>query len=586
MLASMSYRGTQATSVYMSEDGRVGLGQLQSGAFGGRRETPGFIAADDVAIAVDGQVLNADDLLRDFPTEANAASKEALAVLAAYRQSGEGFVTKLDGPFSVALWDNRARKLILTRDRMGETPLYYQYDPASQAIRFASEVKSLLACPGVETKLDEQGLGLYFNFGYTPGPGTLFSGIRKLLQGELLVFDDSGEVERRRYWQMPSLNDDADEEELSGSETKEIFLQSLNAYRNGSQDVGVFLSGGIDSSIIVAGLRELGVENIHTFAFGINDPRYKQRSEDLGYARIVSEFFGTTHHELVLSPGRELSPDLTRIVYQFDDLLMTPNIYSKYLMAKEVRNASLTSMFTGLGSGLAITTWKPGKLEKTRAKIADCKTDAERFYRLRARLFSLDEQKDIMREPPQVEKERIFSILNECFGDLRRDERAEYYPWRRFYAVTVQSEKDIKGWERAGALASIEVRSPYMSTNLTEFGSRMPKTPGGEAFLSVKGQLMKAYSRTLPREVFERRVIGYPAYYWNKGELDDYQQRLFRPERLVDHPVLQPDGVNRVLEAERQVQKKSGGRMSWMLTQFALWHELHIQGRTAEWGLS
>src|SRR5919198_1351083 len=226
----------------------------------------------------------------------NSAPDAAVAaVAAAYQAYGDECLSTLDGPFSLALWDQQRRKFLLARDKLGEKSLYYYANGGTTTI-FASEIKAILAHPAVRPELDLDSLSLYLSFGYIPGPRTLFKHIYKLLPGESLHVEMNTRPQRNKYWHLPPISDGLQDETYCIRRLKELFMRALERYVNGCQDVAVFLSGGVDSSIIVAGLRELGVPRIHTFTVGFNiDPGNRQIHEDLAYALLVAEKFGTRH---------------------------------------------------------------------------------------------------------------------------------------------------------------------------------------------------------------------------------------------------------------------------------------------------
>jgi asparagine synthetase B (glutamine-hydrolysing) len=312
----------------------------------------------------------------------------------------------LDGPFSLALWDQQMRRVLLARDKLGEKSLYYYADPGRSTTVFASEIKAILAHQDVRVELDLDSLSLYFSFGYIPGPKTLFKHIYKLLPGESLHVETNAPPQRKKYWHLPAIGEGLQDETYCIRRLKDLFMRGLESYVNGCQDVAVFLSGGVDSSIIVAGLRELGVPRIHTFTVGFDvDPSNQQIHEDLAYARMVAKKFATRHREVIIERDHDPRPRLLRVIKQFDDLIMTPNIYSKFLLAEAVREAGLNSVLTGSAAAGACGVHRkfldPEKRVELTKKTQECNTDEERYYRLRSRLFNIEEQKGFLRQPPR-----------------------------------------------------------------------------------------------------------------------------------------------------------------------------------------
>jgi asparagine synthase (glutamine-hydrolysing) len=445
MLKAIAHRGPDGANFFSSEESGVALGHNHLKTFAA---AAGFAETDAVAVALDGGVTNRAAIGAAAPVRANPDTQ---AVLAAYQAHGEDFLSRLDGPFSLALWDKQKRRLILSRDNLGEKSLYYYFDPQQETLVFASEIKAILAHPAVRTELDWDSLSLYFAFGYIPGPRTLFKGIFKLLPGESLQWGFSRPLEKRKYWHLPHIADGVDDEAYCIRQLKELFMQGLAAYVNGCQDVAVFLSGGVNSSIIVAGLRELGVPHVHTFTVGFRvNSANSQIEEDLPCARMVAEKFGTAHHEILIAPNHKPGLRLLRVIRQFDDLIMTPNIYSKYLLAEAVREAGLSSVLTGSADAGACSVHRkfldPQKRAKLLKKTQECATDEQRYYKLRSRLFDLEVQRQFLRPPPLIAKPDILAVLHLYIGDIKSDDFFRLFLFANL--MITSTEKTCAYWIR------------------------------------------------------------------------------------------------------------------------------------------
>ena len=582
MLDTLTHRGPDEASICADQAAGAALGHVHLNAFADPRDaTPMFAGTGDVAIALDGAVTNAAELLKQetFGSGAGAMHRDVRAALAAYLTDGSNCLSTLDGPFSLALWDRRRETLLVARDKLGEKSVYYSAGGPGTRTCFASEIKAILSRPEVNPELDPDSVALYFAFGYIPGRRTLFKGINKLLPGESLRVDRDGRVETVRYWHLPPIEDGLADEPACIRQLRDLLMRALERYVNGCRDVAVFLSGGMDSSIIVAGLRELGVPRIHTFTIGFRvDGATERIQEDLAYARMVAERFSTEHHEVVIERGHDPGKDLLRVIRQFDDLIMTPNSYSKYLLAQSVRRAGLTSVLTGSAAAGACGVHRkfldPEQRAALERKTRECRTDEERYYKLRSRLFKLEEQKDFLSRPPRIGKEDILEVLHEYIGGIRSSDFFRLFLFSNL--MITSTEKTLRVLDRAGALASVEIRSPYLDRALVEFSARLPASfDGGRSYVSMKTHLKKAFERDLPKPVLDRAVIGYPSYYWNRGELTSYQNRLFF-DGATANGIFNHEGVRRILERER-LDPKSAGKPAWALTQFGLWYEIYVK---------
>jgi asparagine synthase (glutamine-hydrolysing) len=580
----MQHRGPDRLSCYTDTAAGATLGHIHLNAFVADAHTsaPGFVQTNDLVVAVDGCIINRTDVLRQLPTSSLPAQahQDVAAILAAYATDGEACLSRLDGPFSLALWDKQKKQLLLSRDKLGEKSLYYTVDAKPGTLIFASEIKAILAHPMVRAELDLDSLSLYFAFGYIPGPRTLFKGIYKLLPGESLRYAPAQQLHTRKYWCLPPITDGIEDEAYGIRRFRELFMQGLERYVNGCQDIAVFLSGGLDSSIIVAGLRELGVPRISTFTIGfyVDSPNL-QNHEDLAYARLVAEQFATKHHEVVIESGHNPRAQLLRVVRQFDDLIMTPNTYSKSLLAAAVREAGFNSVLTGSAAAGACGVHRqfldPKKRARLLRKTAKCATDEERYFTLRSCLFNLEQQKQFLRQPPRIGKQDILDVLHHYIGDIKSDDFFRLFLFSNL--MITSTEKTLKVLDKSGMMASVELRSPYLDRALVEFSTQLPASfDGGETYVSMKTEMQKAFAHRLPRPVLERRVIGYPSYYWHNGELAEFHRRFLSRTAITRNGIFDYEGLMGLLEEETYSEAKSAGKHSWALTQFCLWYELYI----------
>lgn len=211
-----------------------------------------------------------------------------------YEQHGDGFLARLDGIFAFALWDSRRRRLLLGRDAFGVKPLHYQFD--GRTLRFASEIKAILQDPAVPRQVDFQAMHYFLNLRYIPGERTLFDGIRRLLPGHYLVFE-RGAVSTHRYFELQPEHGPRRSEGEYVDGIRHYLREAVRKQLISDVPLGVYLSGGLDSSSIVAFMSELTGEPVKTFCLGFNEP-----TDELGDARIVADHFHTEHHEMALDP--------------------------------------------------------------------------------------------------------------------------------------------------------------------------------------------------------------------------------------------------------------------------------------------
>ncbi len=209
-------------------------------------------------------------------------------------------------------------------------------------------------------------------------------------------------------------------------------------------------------------------------------------------------------------------------------------------------------------------------------KTRECKTDEERYYKLRSRLFKIEEQNEFLLEPPRVGKPEVLEVLHNYIGDIKSSDFFRLFLFSNL--MITSTEKTLRVLDKAGILASVELRSPYLDRALVEFSTQLPSSfDGGKTYVSLKTHLKKAFEHILPRPVLERAVIGYPSYYWHNGELAEFQNRLFTREVVARNGIFNFEGVARIPEKGKNNQAKSGGKHSLALTQFGLWYEIYIK---------
>ncbi|MGH2514807.1 MAG: asparagine synthase (glutamine-hydrolyzing), partial [Ktedonobacterales bacterium] len=246
----------------------------------------------------------------------------------AYEDDGLDFVRRLDGMFAFALWDRTRRRLVLGRDRFGKKPLYYMRD--GRRLAFASEMKALLLVPGARRDLDPLAVSQYFTFGYVPAPRSILAGVAKLGAGQVLTFAD-GDLAVRRYWQLdftPRCGDDA---ETAARRVRDLALEAVRKRLISEVPLGAFLSGGVDSSIVVAAMSQVGTERVKTFSIGFEEESHSE----LDYARLIATRYATDHHEFIVRP--DLLDVLPRLAWAFDEPFADASMVPTYYVSKLAR---------------------------------------------------------------------------------------------------------------------------------------------------------------------------------------------------------------------------------------------------------
>ena len=298
-------------------------------------------------ITFNGEIFNHADLRPDLEKAGHryTTRSDTETILHAYEQYGPECVTRLRGMFAFAIWNKKARKLFIARDRLGKKPLYYYWD--GRLLAYASEIKALLAHPAISPKFEESLLPEYLAFGYVSEERTLFSGIRKLMPGHHLTLDLSAPSPLpaiRQYWEIPHPQPEERDDASWIRECRERLEQTVRMRLMSDVPLGMFLTGGVDSSAIAAIMKRNFSGPVKTFAVGYREAEFSE----LSYARHVAQAIGTEHHEIVVGMD-DFFDALPRLIWHEDEPIAWPSSVCLYFVSKLARE-QVTVVLTGEGS--------------------------------------------------------------------------------------------------------------------------------------------------------------------------------------------------------------------------------------------
>src|SRR5712692_3814613 len=300
---------------------------------------------ENVWIVYNGEIYNHQELRVDLERRGHRyrTKSDTETIVHLYEEYGRDCVKHLRGMFAFAIWDRRKRSLFVTRDRLGIKPLYYRWD--GRTFLFGSEIKTILAYPGVKAEFDERALAEYLGFGYIAGPETMFAGIRKLLPGHTLQLGENTEPEINSYWDLSVTQDvDGRPRGYYVKTYRELLEECVSSHLMSDVPLGVFLSGGLDSSAVAALTTKIRREPIETFAVGYGEAAFSE----LPFARQVAEHIGSKHHEVRLS-REQFFETLPRLIWHEDEPVVWPSSVSLYFVARLARER-VTVVLTGEGS--------------------------------------------------------------------------------------------------------------------------------------------------------------------------------------------------------------------------------------------
>lgn len=555
-----------------------------------------------IAVVLNGEIYNYRELRADLEKRGHsfrsATDTEVLPHL--YEEYGDQMVERLNGMFAFALWDANRGRLVLARDRFGEKPLYWGIFDGQ--LLFASEPKVLLGHPAVKTELDLNALRQYLSFDYVPAPLSIYQGIQKLPAAHILSLE-SGMVALDRYWQLsfhkvlpaPTI-------EQATARLQELLADAVQMRLVADVPLGVFLSGGVDSSAIAAFAVRASTTPVKTFSISFAEKSFDESS----YSREVAKHLGTEHHEHRLSV--DLAANLIGEIARWtDEPLSDPSLLPTYLLSRFTRSHVTVALggdggdeiFAGypmyyghrvaeryrrvpgflrrnliapLVRRLPINTDNISFEYKARRFVAADKYDPVARHHAWFGSFTPDDQSELLTpEVQRVSDGDIYAgarlLYDECdAADLM--ERMQYLDMKFYLAEDILTKVD-----RASMAVSLETRAPFLDPRIAEFAASLPsefKLRGHE----TKYLLKRAVAPMLPRGITRRpkKGFGVPVAEWLKGPLRSMARDLLAPDRLRRAGYFNPEYVTR-LQDEHERGHANHRKLLWTLLMFELWRE-------------
>jgi asparagine synthase (glutamine-hydrolysing) len=551
----------------------------------------------DVVAVFNGELYNFADLRADLAERGHEVRGrgDTPVIPHLYEEYGPRFVEHLDGMFAVALWDAPRGRLVLARDRLGKKPLVWTR-LGDGTLAFASELKALLAVPGVGREPDLSAIDAYLALQYVPGSRTGLRHVQRLPPGSLLVAEGAGET-IERYW-APT----ASQEQLSDEGWLErVRADVTDAVRKrlvADVPLGALLSGGIDSAVVVALMAEASSDPVRTFTVGFDDGRYDERP----YAQAVAQRYGTRHEEIVLEP--DAAATLPRLASAFDEPLGDEAALPLFLICEAARREVTVALvgdggdesfagyerYAAMGladrvptpaaaAGARLLRALPAGRRERRSTVfraarfleAAATPRAERYGRL-MQVFTLAERAELWSDDAKAEIGALMSpgfLLGQApasgISGLQLVDLATYLPG------DLLPKSDI-----ASMAHSLELRSPLLDHRVVELGLSLPdhlKFRGREG----KVALRRAFADALPAPVAGRGKSGFavPLAHWFRNELRPLTRDLLLDGSARTRGWFRPAGIERLLE-EHDSERADHGHRLWTLVMLELWQRTHV----------
>jgi len=596
MMVTIRHRGPDSAGHFVR--GPVGLGHLRLSIIDLSEAGSQPMSASNGAfwIVFNGEIYNYAELKRELEQrgESFRSTSDTEVLLRLYERMGPACLEKLEGMFAFAIWDDSAQELFLARDRIGIKPLYYYLD--DQRIVFGSEIKAILACPEVPRAVNPAGLVNYITFGHSIAPDTIYKGIKKLLPGHYLQCTTQS-ARISKYWDIQE-SAASPVSEADAIQQIRLHLQTaVTSHMVSDVSVGAFLSGGIDSSAVVAFMSRASSQPVKTFAMGFDIGGYYNELED---ARLIARRFATDHHEKIIT-NVDVESLIQRLVYHYDEPFFDAANLPTLIMSEFARQ-HVKVVLSGEGGDEIF-----GGYRRYYAQLAS------RYLHFLAPCAHLLGGDNVVPRTPRFRRLRkaveVMSIGDEAlrYGNwlatFTEDAKAEllepsvrsmtdhfdaydsyrlyYNRFPRFDTVNRMLYTDLKAWlpdtylekiDKATMAVSLEGRVPFLDHRLVEYAFRLPgrwKVRGK----TTKYLLKKALEGVLPASTLHKPKHGFavPVDEWFRGRLKN-----FASDVLLDHSA-QRSGYFNLSAVEKLLREHTSGKRNfgihiWALMNFELWH--------------
>ncbi len=583
MSFSINHRGPDQNGLY--SDGYINLGSDRLSIIDLRKgKQPIYNENRTVFVILNGEIYNFLELKESLKNKhVFYTNTDTEVIVHLYEDYGEDFIYKMRGMFALALWDSNKKKLLLARDRLGQKPLYYTIK--NHQILFSSEIKAILEDESVKREVNLKSLSYYLSLLYTPFNETMFEGISKVLPGEMIIFENK-RVKLRKYW-SPIFNISDHNESYYLGRLNKLLKEAVRYRLISDVPIGAYLSGGLDSSTIVALMSGLSTK-VNTFSVGFED-----EGDELEYAKLISEKFGTNHKEVLIKPN--LINFLPKMVWHLDEPMADPGIVPVFFMSEHAKK-DFKVVLTGDGGDEIFGGYPPYKtlsiVEKSKKffpkilsspvkslakrlppdkrftrylSYISSKNKAEMYFNYMSN-FNEMEKKDLMKKSSKKNSVDIYKTFFK--------KNLDFVSQMQLCDInTILPEDFNMKIDKMTSANSIEARSPFLDHKLVEL---MLTTP---PHMRVRGNITKYLLRKsvkdiLPKSIIEREKHGFnvPIHKWFKNELKDYAVNTFLENPDIIDTYFKKEYISNLFEKLAREKYKYSYQV-WSILVFILWYK-------------
>jgi len=558
-------------------------------------------------IVYNGEIYNFQELRKGLVNKGHffKSKSDTEVIIHAYEEWGVECLSQFRGMFAFAIWDSNLQRLFLARDRLGKKPLVYSRQ--NGGFSFASEIKALLQVPGVENKVNEYAIHHYLTYQYVPSPDTIFEGINKLPPAHYLLYDRNGGLKVERYWKInfnKGFQTYSDIKELEDRVRTEL-EESVKLRLISDVPLGAFLSGGVDSSLVVGIMAKMSSNPVKTFSIGFEEKDF----DELAYAKLVANHFGTEHHEFVVRPNAiEVLPKLVwhynepfadssaiptyyvaNVTKDFVKVVLTGDAgdenfagYPRYLRSEWV--ASFTRLPNKLRKDLlpnllrtfSTLHWREKTLNRLADFVESLSQDQARNYGEQIKIFNAKEKEDIYTED-FIKDVKGIDPLDFLINKFEESKTKNLLDSLLYVDINSYLPEDLLVKMDIATMAnSLEARVPFLDHKFMEFVASIP------SHLKLRGSKTKfilkaAFKDFLPDSIFNRKKMGFgvPVSRWFRNELKDYVYEILLEPRTLSRGYFKREGVERLLNDHIELRYDHSSKI-WALLFLEMWFRVFI----------
>lgn len=597
MARELEHRGPDEEGYYLN--GNAGFGHKRLSIIDlSTGKQPLFNEDKSCCVILNGEIYNFKELRQELESSGHVfmTSSDTEVIIHAYEEFGEKCLERFRGMFAIAVWDSGKNRLFLARDRLGKKPLYYYFN--GRRLIFASEIKSILKSGFVAAEVNRQFLDEFLTLGYVSAPHTLFRNIKKLPPASFLILENS-DISIRGYWALNEFLPGKTRIEECQEKLAAILKESVKYRLISDVPLGAFLSGGIDSSIIVGLMSKMSSRPIKTFSVGYKG---QENLSELGYAKKVADFFSTEHREIIVEPVDFYSA-IPRMVWHLDEPIADQACIPLWLLSKDSKQFA-TVLLSGEGSDELFAGYPVYSLMKA----------IERY-----------------RGIPNLLKNLIDPLIPAIFGERRGNkylewtrlplekrylgDMADMSAWARSRLYTGEMSEmaakspvadriikyyhqvtdfdilskmqylDIKTWladdlllkaDKMTMAASIELRCPFLDHRFVEFSRTIPSEYKLKGH-TTKYILKKAFEKFLPKDIAHRKKRGFPVPLtsWFRGDLHAMLADVLLDSKCVGRGYFNPEFIRKIIGRQKE-KKEDYSKLLWSLLVLEFWHKVFI----------